>query len=58
VIGKNFYRPRAAAAAAKYAAQFPTLELATVEGLGGWTKVQPEFFGDGGIFDQVYSKGT
>jgi sulfate transport system substrate-binding protein len=58
VIGKNFYRPRAAAAAAKYAAQFPTLELATVEGLGGWTKVQPEFFGDGGIFDQVYSNGT
>jgi sulfate transport system substrate-binding protein len=59
VIGANFYRPRNAAAAAKYASQFPAIELVTVEkNFGGWSKAQPEFFGDGGIFDQVYSKGT
>jgi sulfate transport system substrate-binding protein len=59
VIGRNFYRPRDPAAKAKYASQFPTLNLVTVEkDFGGWSKAQPEFFGDGGIFDQVYSKGA
>jgi sulfate transport system substrate-binding protein len=59
VIGRNFYRPRDAAAKAKYASQFPALNLVTVEkDFGGWSKAQPEFFGDGGIFDQVYSKGA
>jgi sulfate transport system substrate-binding protein len=55
VIGHNFYRPREAAAQAKYADQFPSLRLITVDSaFGGWAKAQPEFFGDGGIFDQVY----
>ena len=59
LVGANFYRPRDAAAAAKYASQFPAIELVTVEkNFGGWSKAQPEFFGDGGIFDQVYSKGS
>jgi sulfate transport system substrate-binding protein len=59
VIGKNFYRPRSPAAAAKYASQFPKIPLVTVEkNFGGWSKAQPEFFADGGIFDQVYSKGA
>jgi sulfate transport system substrate-binding protein len=58
VIGKNFYRPRDAAAAAKYAAQFPAIDMVTIAQFGGWAKVQPAFFGDGGIFDQVYSKGA
>jgi sulfate/thiosulfate transport system substrate-binding protein len=59
VIGRNFYRPRDPAAQAKYASQFPKLNLVTVDqAFGGWKKAQPEFFGDGGIFDQVYSKGA
>ena len=59
VIGRNFYRPRDAAAKAKYAAQFPKLKLVTVEtDFGGWSQAQPEFFGNGGIFDQVYSQGA
>jgi sulfate transport system substrate-binding protein len=60
VIGRNFYRPRDAAAQAKYAHQFPSLNLVTVKDpiFGGWSKAQPEFFSDGGIFDQVYSKGA
>ena len=36
-------------------ARFPELELATIEDFGGWKAVQPEHFGDGGIFDQIYS---
>ena len=58
VIGRNFCRPRSAAAKAKYAYQFPALNLVTVEtAFGGWSKAQPAFFGDGGIFDQVYAQG-
>jgi sulfate transport system substrate-binding protein len=58
LIGKNFYRPRDKAAAAKYASQFPHIQMATIAQFGGWSKVQPEFFADGGIFDQVYGKGA
>ncbi|WP_338441803.1 sulfate ABC transporter substrate-binding protein [Synechococcus elongatus IITB4] len=33
---------------------FPKIQTwFTVADLGGWAKVQPEFFGDGGIFDKV-----
>ncbi len=56
VIGRNFYRPRDKAALAKYGAQFPDIKLTTVAQFGGWAKAQPAFFGDGGIFDQVYAK--
>jgi sulfate/thiosulfate transport system substrate-binding protein len=58
VIGRNFYRPRDAAARAKYAHLFPQINLVTIKAFGGWAKAQPEFFGDGGIFDQVYSQGA
>ncbi|MFT3690769.1 sulfate ABC transporter substrate-binding protein [Paenirhodobacter sp.] len=36
-------------------ARFPKLDLVTIEDFGGWAKVQPEHFGDGGIFDQIYT---
>lgn len=59
VIAQNFYRPVDPAVLKKYAHQFPDLPQVTVDGaFGGWAKAQPEFFGDGGIFDQVYSKGA
>jgi sulfate transport system substrate-binding protein len=58
LIGKNFYRPRDPAAAAKYALQFPKLDLVTIAEFGGWQKAQKTFFGDGGIFDQVYTQGA
>jgi sulfate transport system substrate-binding protein len=34
----------------------PKLELVSIDDpqFGGWAKVQPEHFGDGGIFDQIY----
>jgi len=55
VIARNYYRPRDKDVLSKYAAQFPSLKLFTVEELfGGWGSLQKEFFGDGGVFDQIY----
>ena len=57
IAGKNFYRPTDAKAAAKYAKQFPKLNLFTIdEVFGGWTKAQKTHFADGGVFDQIYTK--
>ncbi|MGN6358121.1 MAG: sulfate ABC transporter substrate-binding protein [Novosphingobium sp.] len=57
LIAKNFYRPRNAEIAAKYGAQFPNLELVTIDkDFGGWGKAQKTFFDDGGVFDQVTTK--
>ena len=55
IAGKNFYRPRSAAAAARYAANFTQLKLVTIDGeFGGWAKAQQTHFADGGTFDQIY----
>lgn len=35
-------------------ARFPEIERLSIADFGGWAKVQPEHFGDGGIFDQIY----
>ena len=35
--------------------RFPELELVSIADFGGWAKVQPEHFGDGGVFDQIYT---
>jgi sulfate/thiosulfate transport system substrate-binding protein len=29
--------------------------MVTIEDFGGWTKAQKEHFGDGGIFDKIYT---
>ncbi|GGG65298.1 sulfate adenylyltransferase [Salipiger pallidus] len=34
--------------------RFPELTRVSIDAFGGWTEAQPRFFGDGGIFDQVY----
>jgi sulfate/thiosulfate transport system substrate-binding protein len=53
---KNFYRAwDASKANPDDVARFPKLELVSIEAFGGWGKVQPEHFGDGGIFDQIYT---
>ncbi len=57
IAGKNFYRPRDPAIAAKYAGTFPALKLVTIdEEFGGWAKAQKQHFADGGVFDQIYAK--
>jgi sulfate/thiosulfate transport system substrate-binding protein len=55
IVAKNYYRPRDSEVAAKYAAQYPKLNLVTIADFGGWGKVQPTHFGEGGVFDQIYS---
>lgn len=52
---KHFYRAwDPSAAAPEDVARFPELELVDISHFGGWAKAQPEHFGDGGIFDQIY----
>jgi sulfate transport system substrate-binding protein len=58
IAAKNFYRPRDAGVAAKYAAQFPKVSLVTVdEVFGGWKKAHAAHFADGALFDQIYQPG-
>jgi len=58
IIAKNFYRPIDSAVQEKYAAAFPQLRLVTVDdAFGGWQSAQKRFFGDGGVFDAIYSGG-
>ena len=57
IIGKHFYRPTSDKAAAKYASQFGSVKLFTIEeAFGGWAKAQKDHFDDGGTFDQIYLK--
>ncbi len=57
IAGRNFYRPRNPAVAAKFADVFPKIELFTIDDVfGGWTKAQHAHFADGGVFDQIYQK--
>jgi sulfate transport system substrate-binding protein len=57
IAGKHFYRPISAKAQAKYAKQFPKLNLFTIEqAFGGWEKADKAHFADGGSFDQIYTK--
>ena len=58
IAAKNYYRPRDAKIAAKYAKQFAKVNLITIdEVFGGWDKAQKLHFADGGTFDQIYLPG-
>lgn len=55
LIGKHHYRPRNAAATAKYAANFKPIRLVTIAyTFGGWKSAQATHFADGGMFDRIY----
>ncbi len=57
LIGQNFYRPTSPKAQAKYAKQFPKLNLFTIEdAFGGWDAANKAHFADGASFDQIYAK--
>ena len=57
IIAQNFYRPRDPQIAHKYAAQFPSLKLVTIDDtFGGWERAQAVHFDDGGSFDQIYGQ--
>ncbi|PZQ01499.1 MAG: sulfate transporter subunit [Variovorax paradoxus] len=57
IAGKHFYRPAVSdKAKTKYAAQFPKLNLFTIDqAFGGWAKADKAHFADGGSFDQIYT---
>ena len=57
IIARNFYRPRDPDVARKYASQFPSLKLVTIDDtFGGWEQAQAKHFDDGGTFDQIYGQ--
>jgi sulfate transport system substrate-binding protein len=54
IVARHHYRPREESVAKKYAADFPKIELFTIdEQFGGWQKAQKAHFNEGGIFDQI-----
>lgn len=55
IVARNYYRPRDAQVADRYAQQYPKLKLVTIADLGGWPANQKKHFSDGGVFDQIYA---
>ena len=56
LAGRHFYRPRSDKAAARYAKQFPSLSLFTIDqAFGGWARAAQAHFADGAAFDQIYT---
>jgi sulfate transport system substrate-binding protein len=53
IVAKNYYRPRDAQVAAKYAHVFPKITLLAIKDFGGWTRAQQTHFAEGGVFDQL-----
>lgn len=57
IIGKNFYRPSKESILNEFKDTFDlSVNLCTIDDFGGWNKAYEDFFADGAIFDQVYSK--
>ncbi len=57
IAARHFYRPIDTAVAARYARQFPKLNLFTIDDtFGGWAQAQKTHFSDGGVFDQIYTR--
>ena len=57
LAGQNYYRPIDPKAAAKYAAQFPKIELFRLDDVfGSWREAQKTHFSDGGTFDRVVTR--
>ena len=56
LAGQHFYRPTSDKAAARYAKQFPRLQLFSIDqAFGGWAQASQAHFADGGHFDQIYT---
>jgi sulfate transport system substrate-binding protein len=60
IVAATYYRPfKPQDADPKDLARFPKLKLVTIDDplFGGWKKAQPQYFGNGGLFDQIYKPG-
>jgi sulfate transport system substrate-binding protein len=53
IIARNYYRPRDPEVAAKYANQYPKLNLVTIKDFGGWAAATKTHFSDTGTFVEV-----
>ena len=54
IAARHQLRPRSTSLLAKYAKDFPKLNLFTIDEMfGGWGKAQKEHFDDGAIYDQI-----
>jgi sulfate/thiosulfate-binding protein len=61
IAAKHFYRPsKRDVVKPELLKQLPDIKLVTIDDpiFGGWVKAQPEHFGDGGVFDQIYKPGN
>jgi sulfate transport system substrate-binding protein len=61
IAAKHFYRPsKRDLVKPELLQQLPDIKLVTIDDpiFGGWVKAQPEHFGDGGVFDQIYKPGN
>jgi sulfate/thiosulfate transport system substrate-binding protein len=55
IIAKHHFRPTDPEVLAKHKDEFPAVRLLTITDVAeNWTVAQKKFFGDGGVFDQVY----
>ncbi|KQS72739.1 sulfate transporter subunit [Rhizobium sp. Leaf371] len=58
IAAKHYYRPfKPEAADPNDIKRFADVKLSTIDEFGGWKEAQPKFFGDGGVFDQIYKPG-
>ena len=54
---RHYYRAwDMSAGAPEDVARFPEMTRVSIDEFGGWAEVQPTFFGDGGVFDQIYAE--
>lgn len=57
IAAEHYYRPSEPALVdPALLARFQQVELVTIDQFGGWDAAQPRFFGEGGIFDQIYAR--
>jgi sulfate transport system substrate-binding protein len=57
LAAKHHYRPRDPEVAARFAREFPALQLFTLEEqFGNWATVQKVHFADQGIFDRIFQR--
>jgi len=57
ILASSFYRVHDSGVKAEFSAQFPELELVSVESVfGSWEKVDNDHFGAGGILDELLKK--
>jgi sulfate/thiosulfate-binding protein len=59
IAAKNYYRPaKPELANPEDVKRFPKIKLIAIDDklFGGWAKAQPQHFGDGGVFDEIYKR--